>query len=64
MHFFSCHLKIVILKLEKVQKRVVRVMELILCRAQLSTLDLFKKEVQGISHGKWREDREKEYKMN
>lgn len=45
----SYHLKIVKLKLEKVQKRAVGVMELILYTAQLSRLELFKKEFLGMS---------------
>lgn len=49
MQFFSHHLRIVILKLEKVQKRAVRVMELIFCKAQSSRLEMFKNLMLGMS---------------
>lgn len=49
MQLFSCHLKIATLKLEKVQKKVVEVMELIVLKAQLSRLELFKKKILGMS---------------
>lgn len=49
VQLFSCHLKIATLKLEKVQKKVVEVMELIVLKAQLSRLELFKKKILGMS---------------
>lgn len=49
MQLFSCHLKIATLKLEKIQKKVVEVMELIVLKAQLSRLELFKKKILGMS---------------
>lgn len=49
VQLFSCHLKIVVLKLKKVQKRAVGVIELILYKAQLSRLELFKKGILGMS---------------
>lgn len=44
----SCRLKTVTLKLEKVEKRSVCVAELVLYRAQLTRLELFKKEIMGM----------------
>lgn len=50
VELFSCHLKIVALELEKVEERAGRgVAELVLCRAWLTRLELFKKEILGMS---------------
>lgn len=49
VQLFSCHLKIVTLKLEEVQKRAVGVMELILCKVQLSRLEPFERVSLGVT---------------
>lgn len=50
MQLFSCHLKIVTVKLGKVEGKAVCVGEWVLYRAQLTRLELFKKEVMGMSN--------------
>lgn len=49
VQLFSCHLKIVTVKLEKVDGRAVCVVELVFYRAQLTRLEPFKKKITGMS---------------
>lgn len=44
-----CHLKIVTVKLEKVEGRAVCVVELVLYGAKITRLELFKKEIMRIA---------------